>query len=235
MTDYQLTTTGLRGTPFVANEVLAVNWAAAAGTVNAITAEYDPANTSLPDGLILGFRATGANTTTTPTFSPDGLTAHTITKFGGVALETGDIYGAGHEVLVRYKLASTRWELLNPAKSSKAGEQTTTRAANATLAITDVGVIQDVTEDGVVLTLPSTVVGYTFIARNACVSDNAVGFSFSPAAADKIAGNGFTATDDKDVTNTKATAKRGDMMVLVGDGVNGWFIQHVIGTWARQA
>jgi hypothetical protein len=90
-------------------------WAVSGGTVNAITATFAPANTTLTDGLILAFRATGANTSTTPTFAPDGLTAHTITRMGGQALLAGDIPGNLAECLVRYNLANTRWELLNPA------------------------------------------------------------------------------------------------------------------------
>jgi hypothetical protein len=94
-------------------------WTASGGTVDAITATYAPAITAalLIDGLILGFRATGANATSTPTFAPNGLTAHTITKRGGGALIIGDIPAANAEVLVRYNLANTRWELLNPAHS----------------------------------------------------------------------------------------------------------------------
>lgn len=90
------------------------SWAAAAGTVNAITATYAPAIVTLVDGMVLGFRATGANTSTAPTFSPNGLTARAITEAGGSALELGAIYAANYECFVRYNLANTRWELLNP-------------------------------------------------------------------------------------------------------------------------
>lgn len=89
-------------------------WAAAGGTADAITATYSPANATLTDGMLLGFRASAANTTTTPTFAPDGLTAHPITQAGGSALIAGDIPAANAECVVRYNLANTRWELLNP-------------------------------------------------------------------------------------------------------------------------
>ncbi len=94
--------------------VVGVPWAPAAGTANAITAAYKPANAGLYDGLLLSFRATAANTTTTPSFAPDGLTAYTITKEGGQALVAGDIPGNLAECVVRYNAANTRWELLNP-------------------------------------------------------------------------------------------------------------------------
>src|SRR6185437_3774788 len=91
-----------------------INWIVAGGTADAITATYSPAITSLSDGLLCWFRATAANATTTPTFAPNGLTAHTITRNGGAALGVGQIAGNLAEVVLRYNLANTRWELLNP-------------------------------------------------------------------------------------------------------------------------
>ncbi len=90
------------------------NWVAAGGTADVITATYAPAITALVDGQECCFRASGANTVTTPTFSPNSLTARTIVKNGAAALAAGDISGADHEVRLRYKLADTRWELQNP-------------------------------------------------------------------------------------------------------------------------
>lgn len=91
--------------------------AAAGGTVDAITADYTP-NVSLADRTVCMVVAAGANTTTTPTFAPDGLTAHTIVKQGGAALVAGDIVAAGMVCILEYNLANTRWELLNPKGSA---------------------------------------------------------------------------------------------------------------------
>lgn len=85
----------------------------AGGTVDAITADYTP-NITLSDRRLCAFIATGANTSTTPTFAPDGLTAHTIVKMGGQALAAGDIPGAEAVCILQYDLTHTRWELLNP-------------------------------------------------------------------------------------------------------------------------
>jgi hypothetical protein len=90
------------------------SWVAGGGTADAITASYSPVITALVDGMVLRARASGANTITTPSFSPNGLTAHTITKRGGVALVAGDIPAALYEMFLVYNLANTRWELLNP-------------------------------------------------------------------------------------------------------------------------
>lgn len=94
------------------------NWIAAGGTSDAITATYSPAITTLVDGQECSFRATAPNTTTAPTFSPNGLTPHTITKLGGKVLAPGDIPGSLAECKLRYDLGNTRWELLNPATLS---------------------------------------------------------------------------------------------------------------------
>lgn len=91
------------------------NWTIWGGAADAITATYTPAITALIDGQLCFGRALLANATTTPTFAPNGLTAHTITKLGGSALSIGDIAGALAEAILRYNLANTRWELLNPS------------------------------------------------------------------------------------------------------------------------
>lgn len=87
------------------------------GTADAIQASYAPGITSLVDGMLLGFRATGANTVVNPSFQPEALTAHTILRGGSVPLQVGDIPGAGAEMLVRYNGSLSAWELLNPAVS----------------------------------------------------------------------------------------------------------------------
>lgn len=90
-------------------------FATATGTADAITAAYASPNASLTDGLKLGFRASAANATTTPTFAPDGLSSAVITYAGGQALVPGAIPAVLAEMMVRYNLANNRWELLNPA------------------------------------------------------------------------------------------------------------------------
>lgn len=90
-----------------------LDWVVAGGTADALTAIYVPTITALVDGQLCFARATGANATTTPTFAPNGLTAHTVTKLGGSALVASE-WTTDQELILRYKLASTRWELLNP-------------------------------------------------------------------------------------------------------------------------
>ena len=116
---------------------------------------------------------------------------------------------------------------------------------NKTLAITDQGVVQNVITDAITVTLPATVVGYRFIVRNGgdtasgtptrAGADGSMAVTVSPNSADLIAGMQVTAADDKDFVNTKATAKVGDELELVGNGTTGWNVTGVRGTWAKEA
>jgi len=116
---------------------------------------------------------------------------------------------------------------------------------NKTLAITDCGVVQNVIADAITITLPSTVVGYSFTIRNGGVKktsaprgtgdDGSVLVSVSPAAADMIVGLTVAGVDNKDAQNTKLTAKVGDEITVVGDGVNGWMVTSVKGIWTKEA
>lgn len=94
---------------------------AAGGTVNAITADYTP-DITVSDFALVAFRSTGSNTSTTPTFSPDGATARTIVKKGGQALVSGDIGAVGSIHILQYDSSNTRWELLNPASTPSGGQ-----------------------------------------------------------------------------------------------------------------
>lgn len=105
---------------------ISLNWTTAGGTADALTAAYTPSLTALVDGQLCFVRAANANATTTPTFAPNGLTAHTITKAGGGALVVGDIAGNLSELILRYNLANTRWELLNPNTFTIASNQVVT-------------------------------------------------------------------------------------------------------------
>lgn len=116
---------------------------------------------------------------------------------------------------------------------------------NKTLAITDQGVVQVVKTDAITVTLPATVVGYRYTVRNGGVpktsgptgtGDNgSVAVTVSPDAADLIAGMQVTAADNKDFVNTKATARVGDELELVGNGTTGWNVSRVSGIWAKEA
>ena len=96
----------------------------AGGTADAITATYIPAVTALVNGLTLYVRASASNATTTPQFSPNGLTARTIVKATG-SLVVGDIAGAGHWLQLTYDTTLVAWVLSNPADTQGGNLQAT--------------------------------------------------------------------------------------------------------------
>lgn len=87
-----------------------------------------------------------------------------------------------------------------------------------TLALSDCGVVQNVTATETV-TMPATVVGAKYFIR---VGADNITVTIAMSSGDKVAGNGFTATDDKSVLFTNAPI--GSFVELVADGVNGWMI-----------
>jgi hypothetical protein len=108
-----------------------------------------------------------------------------------------------------------------------------TKTADYTMAEADCGILTIVTVDAKTITLPATVVDYSFLIMNGCM-DGTCAVTISPNASDKIMGNGYTSADNKDIVNTKATAKYGDYVKLVGDGANGWMITEIAGIWAKE-
>lgn len=116
--------------------------------------------------------------------------------------------------------------------------------ANKTLALVDAGYVQNVITDAITITLPATTAAASFTVRNGGALVNTSGpagarsgksvlVTIAPNASDQIAGNNFTATDNKAALNTKATSGIGDELRLTGDGTNGWIISQIKGIWAR--
>lgn len=85
--------------------------------------------------------------------------------------------------------------------------------------------------DAKTVTLPATKLGTEFTFVNGGAS-NTVLITVSPNASDNIAF--LTATDDKDLLNTKASAEMGDNVTIVGDGDDGWKVKSIYGTWAKE-
>lgn len=122
--------------------------------------------------------------------------------------------------------------------SSVAGIQATviTTANNATLTNSMSGSFILVTAADKVISLPSTAAGTTLtIAISAAALSSGTGLSISPAAADAIHGGGLSSADDKDLILDGATDAEGDSVTLVGDGIDGWYITAITGTWSKEA
>lgn len=110
--------------------------------------------------------------------------------------------------------------------------QIVSKGADYTVKASESGTVFLSTAADVVFTLPSTAAGleYTFVTRTVSAS---TGTSISPAAADAI--HHTTSVDDKDLINSGATDVEGDSVTLVGDGGEGWFVDGIFGTWAKEA
>ena len=112
----------------------------AGGTVDVITTSASPTLSALTDTTVLFMIAAGANTSTTPTLNVDSLGAQTITKNGGQTLVAGDIFGADHELILKYDAGNTNWELLNPGMTVTAFARTILDDATAGDVLTTLGV-----------------------------------------------------------------------------------------------
>lgn len=106
---------------------------------------------------------------------------------------------------------------------------------NKTLDAEDSGKLFWVDTDAKTITLPAIAAG---LSGGLIVNGGAFGtvaVTISPAAADMILGPDITGADDKDLINTKATARRGDRCQLIAGDADGYMVTELVGTWARQA
>ncbi len=109
------------------------------------------------------------------------------------------------------------------------------KTANYTVIInTDSGKSLASDLDGVVFTMPSIATGNTITFVNTA-EDGTAELNISPAAVDGINYIGSN-TDNKDLINTKATAKKGDYVTLASlNGTTAWQVVAVRGVWAKEA
>jgi hypothetical protein len=106
-------------------------------------------------------------------------------------------------------------------------------AATKTLDVQDAGKAFFVTVDSVI-TLPATAVSISVLLVNVGPFGT-VQISADPVTADKIMGPDIAGADNKDLINTKATARRGDRVELRLGHADGPFVEKLVGTWAQEA
>ena len=87
------------------------------------------------------------------------------------------------------------------------------------------------------ITLIATVAGYKITIVYIGATGTDLEISVDPNASDNFLGGCDHAAggDGKKLTNTTATAKRGDYLQLIGDGTAGWNIVGKRGTWAQES
>jgi hypothetical protein len=118
-------------------------------------------------------------------------------------------------------------------------------AVSKTLDRSDSSKDQNMATDAKVYTLPAITaddLGMEFTFRNTGADGNNT-VTISPAAADGIHGSIANAAADsvasgaldKDLVNTKATANKGDYVVLRAVALTEWYITGGVGIWASEA
>ena len=142
-------------------------------------------------------------------------------------------------ILVEYVSATEGYLDIGPAVALAQGEMSNavefvTKTDNYTCTVKDSGTRFAIATDAKAFTLPVTVKGLTYEFWNTGADVHNI-ITISPNAADRIGGGALgTGVDNKDLINTKASAKYGDMVRLVGDGADGWIIVELIGIWAKE-
>lgn len=106
-----------------------------------------------------------------------------------------------------------------------------TLSANKTLDAEDSGKMFWVDTDAFTITLPVVAVGTLCKIVNGGAFGT-IAVTVAPAAADSIEGPDITAADNTARVNTKATARRGDFIVLGDANADGYIITELKGIWA---
>lgn len=109
----------------------------------------------------------------------------------------------------------------------------TLSAATKTLDAQDTGKFIFVTVTSVI-TLPVTATALADVTLVCMAPDGTAQISADPNANDKIMGPDLAGTDNKDLINTLATAKRGDYVTLTAGHADGYVINRLKGTWASE-
>ena len=188
-------------------------------------------NEAFTAGLPVWFDANG---------DPQGGTAGSgaATQIGGDAQASGDVL-LGKAVIAAAAADQFVYVAINkfdPRIPTFANAARITKAANANAAVTESGVCYDVTTDAVVITLPATAVGLEFTIMNMAADGGALVEVDFQAADKNLGGLGIAAGGDgKKLSNTKATAKKGDFITFIADGTDGYRIKAIRGTWAQEA
>ncbi len=107
--------------------------------------------------------------------------------------------------------------------------------ADTTLDATHTGKLLWVSADGKFITLPAIATGLDGVLIVNGGAFGTIAVNISPNASDMILGPDIIGADNKDLINTKATANRGDRVVIGGNDADGYAVQEISGTWAREA
>jgi hypothetical protein len=196
-------------------------YAAAAGTANAITAAFTPAVLTLTDGLPLTVHQTVGNTSSAPTLQADATAAHTIVKGNGNPLNSGDTLGMMELI---YDLGNTRWVLQNPCTAV-----TTSPAYSKTILVSTSTVLDASASGAIVLTTGSGAITHILPAAATIKAGSMVEFYNLASLATtsnivtRAGADTITAGATSGLTQTSAFFQ-GDMIKLMSDGSSVWYV-----------
>ena len=121
-----------------------------------------------------------------------------------------------------------------PVLEGKEGVNIETKTSNYTVTTGDSGKTFVSATDGVVFTLPAIATGAVYKFVNSA-EDGTNTLTISPNASDGIQYAG-SATDDKDLINTKSTSRQGDYVVIASlDSTTNWSVTEVRGVFAKES
>ncbi|MHC4617217.1 MAG: hypothetical protein ACYTEQ_05630 [Planctomycetota bacterium] len=141
-------------------------------------------------------------------------------------------------VVTRYVSASKLEVEFRPGEVDEFGPNPNRvlKSDNYTTLADDNGKIIYVDTDTKIITLIATVAGYKITVVNIAAAGTALIEVDFNAADQNLGGCGLAAGGDgKKLSNTKATAKRGDYLTFIGDGSAGWNLVDKRGIWAQEA
>lgn len=107
------------------------------------------------------------------------------------------------------------------------------KSANYTLDAQDCGKLIAVDTDTVVISVPAIATGVDDVKIVNIAPFGTALISLSPVSADSLLAADVSASDGKDLRNTKATQKRGDFAVITLGDADGYAVK-LGGTWARE-
>jgi hypothetical protein len=110
------------------------NYLADSGAADAYVVTLSPAAAAYTTGMVVRFKATNANTTTTPTVNVNGLGAKTITKNQGAAMAANDIKAGG---LIAVQYDGTNFQMLSQSGIASATVPTGTGIVRNSMAASE--------------------------------------------------------------------------------------------------
>jgi len=138
--------------------------------------------------------------------------------------------------ITRYVTAAILEIEIDPGGQDEWGNRSrVTKTDDYTTLVTDSGMVVALGTDAKTITLIATQAGIEVTIVN-IAADGVSEIHVDPNASDLfIGGSGQAAgADGKKLSNTKATARRGDFLRLMADGTNGWHIIGKRGTWLQE-